>query len=127
MNIHQRKIFNILDAFNNRLAVSPIIVYFESYNVAYDSIKDNNINNSYAGKHDYVEDYLHQILAIDIQYQLRLFKRHTGTGPCVIYFQSDKVTYDLRVTNRNIHRTCAGEHDYTIIQVVPQPSLLSFE
>ena len=41
----------IFDAFNNRLAASPIIVYFESYNVAYDSIKDNNINNSYAGKH----------------------------------------------------------------------------
>lgn len=74
-----------------------------------------------------VEDYLHQILAVDSQYQLRLFKRHTGTGPCVIYFRPDKVTYDLRVTNRNIHRTYAGEHDYTIIQVNPKPSLLSFE
>ena len=43
----------LLDAFSNRLIECPIIVYLESYQVAYDSIKDNNINNLYAGKHDY--------------------------------------------------------------------------
>ena len=57
----------ILDAFNNRLAVSPIIVYFESYNVAYDSIKDNNINNSYAGKHDYTLIKLETLSLISVE------------------------------------------------------------
>lgn len=58
-----------------------------------------------------IEEYLHQILAIDIQYQLRLFKRHTSTGPCLIYFRPDMVTYDLRVTSHNIQRTHAVEHN----------------
>ena len=85
----------------------------------------NDTNNDIMYK--IVEDYLHQIFAVDIQYKLRLFKRHTGTGPCLIYFDSDKVSYERHVTSRNIQRTYAAENNYSIIRMVPKSQLMYVE
>lgn len=57
----------LLDAFSNRLIECPIIVYLESTQVAYDSIKDNNINNSYAGRHGYTLIKLETLSLISVE------------------------------------------------------------
>lgn len=74
-----------------------------------------------------VEDYLHQIFAVDIQYQLRLFNWNINRGSCLIYFDSDKVSYERHVTSRNIQRTYAAENNYSIIRMVPKSQLMYVE
>ena len=76
--------------------------------------------------HKIGHQYLNKLPNVNVEKQLNTYNLNINNNACVVYFESKGLSYDS-LDLWDLDNTYAADHNYNVIKITEQPSLISMD